>query len=356
MKIRHSLCLLPFFLTTAVAPYSTLWVGGVGEPLHPASARGLGMGGVSIAIPYHIAQTNPACLSLDNTSYSLTGLQELVYSSRADENATASDFRLPQLCIAYPLPWSSAIGAKYAQEIDADFAFSQKDTVYGEPYTHELSRDGAIAEISIGLSKSLHPLTVGVRGCMNFGSFFDEQRIDFDSPEYTESNDELTREFRGYGYEVGLLLRLAALHVGALYRAESEVADDLTLPASYGVGVSYSFGRTLVGIDYTSSLWQQTQDEYEDAYAAAVGCEYTLGSSRLRAGYRYSSSYYNQIKQHTVTAGLGFPLGKGNAGFEVAIEAGLRRSSDADDLDEKLLRAGFTFWGLERWGRRTTYP
>jgi hypothetical protein len=316
----------------------------------------MGMGGVSIAIPYHIAQTNPACLFLDNTSYSLTGLQEVVYSSGAEENATSSDFRLPQLSVAFPLPWSGTIDAKYTQSIDADFALSEKDTVYGEPYTHELSRDGAIAEISVGLSKRLHPVTVGVRGCMNFGSFLDEQRIDFESPEYVESNDQLTREFQGYGFEVGLLLKLAGLHAGGFYRAESEVADDLTLPPSYGVGVSYSFGGTLIGLDYTSSLWQQTDEEYEDAYAAAVGCEYALGSSRLRAGYRYSSSYYNQIKQHTLTAGLGFQLGRGNAGLELAIEAGLRRSSDVDELDEKLLRAGFTFWGLERWGRRTTYP
>jgi hypothetical protein len=356
MKTKHCLYLLSFLLTTPVAPYSTLWVGGVGEPLHPATARGMGMGGVSIAIPYHIGQLNPACLSLGNTSFSLTGLQEVVYSSGAEENATASDFRLPQLCIAFPLPWSGTIDAKYMQRIDADFALFQKDTVYGEPYTHELSRDGAIAEISVGLSKSLHPVTIGVRGCMNFGSFLDEQRVDFESPEYTESNDQLTREFKGYGYEIGLLLQLAGLHVGGLYRAESEVADDLTLPPSYGVGASYSIGRVLLGADYTSSLWQQTDEEYEDAYAAAVGCEYTLGGSRLRAGYRYSSSYYNQIKQHTVTAGLGFPLGKGNAGLELAIEAGLRRSSGTDNLDERLLRAGFTFWGLERWGRRTSYP
>jgi len=358
MKIKICLFLLLFLLATSLLPYSVLWVGGVGEPLQQASARGVGMGGVSIAIPYHTAELNPACMSLQKTSLALTGVQEAVYSSSGEVGVTSYDFRLPALCVAFPLPWAATVHARYAQTISADFALSRDDTIPGEPdvpYVHELSRDGSITSLSVGLSKSIHPVTVGLRGCMDFGSFLDVQRIDFQSGNYQDSYDELTREFNGFTYEIGILCELASLSIGGCYRAKNELGSDLTFPLSYGIGASYSLGRTLIGLDYATSLWKQTDEDYDDARTVALGCEYTMGLSKLRGGYRHSSSYYNQIKEHMVTAGIGFPLRTENGGIELAMEVGMRSDTD-QELEEKLVRFAFTFWGLEKWEKRTTYP
>ena len=190
---------------------------------------------------------------------------------------------------------------------------------------------------------------------MDFGSFLDIQQIDFQSGEYTDSYDELTREFNGLTYEIGILCQLANLSVGGCYRAKNDLGSDLTSPVFYGVGASYSVGRTLIGLDYTSSLWSQTDEKYDDARTVAFGCEYTIGRSMLRGGYRHSSSYYNEIKEHIVTAGIGFPLRTENGGIELAMEVGMR-SGSSEEMEEKLLRFAFTFWGLEKWERRTTYP
>lgn len=358
MKIRVSILLLSFLFATPVLPYSTLWIGGVGEPLYQRTARGMGMGGIAIAIPYHIAELNPACISIDETSISLTGVQEIVSTIGDGSDVTSYDFRLPELYLAFPLSWSATVDARYIQIIDADFEVSRQDTIDGEPYLHELSRDGSIANISLGLSKRLHPITVGVRGGMNFGSFLDEQRIHFESGEYKDAYDQFTRELSGFSYEIGVLCRLARIHVGGFYRGKSDLESDLVLPVAYGVGISYSFGGALVGLDYTNSLWHQTDEDYDNAYTAAVGCEYVLGQSKLRTGYRYSSSYYQKIREHVVAAGVGFPLGKRKrgGGLELALEMGMRNNSDQPDMKERLVRLGFTFWGLERWTRRTTYP
>lgn len=348
--------LFSFLFATPGLPYSILWVGGVGEPLQQVTARGMGMGGVSIAIAYHTAELNPACMSLDKTSIALTGVQEVIYSSGGGAHATSYDFRLPGLCIAFPLPWEVAVDARYTQNISADFALCGEDTISGEPYLHELSRDGSITNVSLGLRKRFYPVTIGLRGCMDFGSFLDEQRIDFQSADYTDSYDRLIREFNGFSYRIGILYRLAGLSVGGFYRTRSELGSDLTLPPSYGVGTSYSVGRTLIGLDYTTSLWSQTDEHYDNARAVGIGCEYRVGHSKLRAGYRYSSSYYHQIREHAVTAGIGFPLRKQSGGIELAVEMGMRGDSDQPGLEEKLVRFGFTFWGLEKWERRTSYP
>lgn len=358
MKNRICILLLSLLLAVPVLPYSALWLGGLGEPLPQMTARTMAMGGVSIAIPYHVTGINPASISLDKTCISLTGVQEVVSTTGGDIDGSvnSSDFKLPEISIGFPLSWEATVDAKYVQTIDADCEFSRQDTIDGNPYIHELSRDGLVATASVGLSKKFHPVTIGVRGLMNFGSFLDEQQIDFESGNYEDASDQFTREFRGFGYEFGVLCRLAPVLVGGFYRTKSDVGSDLVLPSAYGVGVSYSSDRTLIGLDYTVSCWNQTHENYDDARAIGIGGEYSLGQPKLRAGYRYSSSYYREIKEHMLTAGVGFPLAKGRAGLELAMELGIRSGSNEDDPKEKFGRLGFTFWGSEKWERRTSYP
>lgn len=314
------------------------------------------MGGVSIAIPYRIAELNPACVALNKTSISVTGIQEVISSGNGSSKANSYDFRIPGLSLAFPIPGSATVDARYTQVIDADFDLCRQDTIGEEPYLHELSRDGSVGNISIGLSKKFRPVTIGIRGGLNFGSFLDEQRLDFESGDYKDSYDKLTKEFFGLNYEIGLLYRLAGFSVGGFYRTSSELGNGLRLPQSYGVGISYSHGRAIFGADYITSMWHQSDNDYEDSYMAGIGCEYSVGSSKLRGGYRYSSSYYNQIREHTITAGFGFPFKEQNGGLELALEAGIRGYSGGEALRERLVRFGCTFWGLEKWKRRTTYP
>lgn len=354
MKISAYLSFAMLIFSSPAVPYSILWVGTAGEPLQPRHAREMAMGGVSIAIPYHLAGPNPASLSLTRTSSSLTGVQEIVSSGDGEDRVTSYDFRLPELTLAFPLPWDAAIDARYTQAIDADFDLASNGTVDDIPFVHELSRDGSIGNVSIGVGKTFNVVTVGLRGGFNFGSFQDEQRIDFESQEYEDSYDQLLREFSGFAYDAGFLLRLAGFSVGGVHRAKSDCGSDLLLPPSYGIGLAYSHRNLLMGVDYNTSVWSESDDEYENAYSAGVGCEYALGQTKLRAGYRYSSSYCYDITEHTISAGFGFPFRQVNGGLELAVETVLRSSNQ--DLNERLVRLGFTFWGGEKWERRTTYP
>jgi hypothetical protein len=313
----------------------------------------MGMGGVSIAISHHIPQANPACIVLDKTSVSLTGLQEAVSVSGDDGSALTYDFRFPHFAVAFPLPWTSSLDARYSERIVADFSLSREDTIDGEPYVHELSRDGSIGSLSLGLSTQLRPVALGARAVFNFGSYVDEQRIDLTSSDYVDAEEKLATELDGFGYELGALVTLAPFSLGGHYKTKSDVGDGLTLPPSYGVGLSYSHAKMLFGIDYTATQWQETDSGYDNTGTVAVGGEYTGTKATFRAGYRYGQSYLNDIREHAITGGIGVAL-TARRGLEFAIELGLR--SDVNDTDETFARFGCTFWGIEGWERRKTYP
>jgi hypothetical protein len=353
MKSRLSIVLLTLLLAHPAFPHSNLWIGGVGEPVVYSSARSMGMGGVTIAIPHHLPQLNPATIVLDKTSVSLTGLQEAVSVSADDGSALTYDFRFPQFAIAFPLPWKSSLDATYRETIVADFALSREDTVDGEPYVHELSRDGSIGNLSVGLSTRIEPVALGARAVFSFGSYVDEQRIDLESTQYVDAEEEFTRELDGFGYELGALITLAQISAGGYYRLKNDVGDGLTLPASYGVGLSYSHAQILVGLDYTSTQWNDSDADYDNSMTIATGLEYVRRKTTFRAGYRFGGSYLNDITEHAITGGIGFSPTR-TRGMEFALELGLR--SDVNDTSERFARLGCTFWGLEGWERRKSYP
>ena len=156
-----------------------------------------------------------------------------------------------------------------------------------------------------------------------------------------------------------------------LQDTSSEETNNVTIPASFGVGVAcFPSERWILAFDYSMQPWAsmefrgRTPDGIRDAWRAGFGVERLpareagvplLDRLAYRLGFTYESTYYSPnglgIDAWAVTGGLGLPVSS-DARLNLAFEYGSRGTVANGLIKDNILRFSASLSISELWYQR----
>jgi len=115
-----------------------------------------------------------------------------------------------------------------------------------------------------------------------------------------------------FGYNLGATYKINNITLGTVYKSRIDMDykdqlstamagfgvvyenTELSTPAEFGLGASYTVGEHSVGIDYKKIKWSEAKGykdfAWSDQNVYAIGYEYKTSAWALRVGYNYASS------------------------------------------------------------------
>lgn len=148
----------------------------------------------------------------------------------------------------------------------------------------------------------------------------------------------------------------------------------ITLPLSYGFGVSFKKGdRILVALDYAAQNWSSFQafnsnQGLKDSWRVSAGIQYVPNSKAIlrdymqrvnyRLGLRYAQTQLDlkdsQLSEYAISAGLGFPVGRNYllqnfSMINIGVEVGQRGTTTNGLIKEQFFKATIGFTINDRW-------
>ncbi len=343
---------------------------GIGDVIHNSSAVFDALGGCAVAVPKDnsINLVNPALWGLLNQTRIRAGYrfnQNLVKTEGAHlwQNNGKVDGIFYGLAVDTSKGFSIVFGfnpyssvnyyiAKPVEVVIDDYVLRGSNNYLGT---------GGLSQAFLGFSyKPFDFLFVGISGVTNFGTIQRYNRTlvqgSYASSAITEENDY----FSGVGYRLGALLYpLNRLFFGVFFEANNSISvkrnatyiyeltldtsfeaeSKLDMPFSYGFGISYKHGRTLltgefVKRDFTKMTYNtgprtKLDNEYKIAFGLShYGSKSTFTSYSNRITYNIGA-YYKQL----------YPIFDGSKINEYAFSFGF----EFPIVGSAMLNAGFVF-------------
>jgi len=370
------------------SPYSRY---GLGDLVIKGLGQNLAMGGTTTGIrsSYHLNIGNPASYTAFD---SLSFVFENGISGRNTEYKTNSlnqkTNKLNYSYIAFGFPvssrWSIGVAlfpySSVGYSIETDSAcYSAGDTVNTKKY---YNGDGGLNQLIIGTSYELSEhLSLGVNASYLFGSLDYSSEIDFlnssgavDENTYNLEyiNKIIVNDFTlSYGiqyynkinsteYTLGLTFdnrnKINAFRNLLVQRTNKYVLDTLTyiddkkdyivLPTCIGAGFSLKTDWLLFAVDYSMQNWSEStflgnKDSLANSNRLSVGLQLLpddrsfnnyLKRIRYRIGGHYSNTYLDlrgeQLKDYSISFGLGFPIRRTRTSLNISFEAGRMGTTD----------------------------
>lgn len=416
VRFRYTLCACLLMMLTGMAvaqnntnsPYTRYGLGDLSDQFFGNSRA---MGGIAIGLRDNsqINPVNPASytaidtltfifeggLSLQNMNLSGGGVKQNAKNSSFDY--LAMQFRLrPWMAMSLGLLPYSNVG------------YSLSDTRTSEEglqYSRTFSGDGGTHQLYAGLGfKLLKNFSVGANVSYFWGDITRSRLMIYPQTSDAYSYLQTTQlSINDYKLDFGAqytqpLNKKSSLTIGAVYSPKhnlnnnytietsagytgiQELNADLSLPSSFGVGVSYNYDKRLtVGLDYSLQRWSdvnaslETDDAdlregfdqtfaYGDRSRISLGAEYIpnlMGRTyfahiKYRLGAYYSTPYYKingkkAANEYGITAGFGFPMLHSRSILSLTGQFVRLNGKQAGMLNENVFRIciGITF--CERW-------
>lgn len=404
------------------SPYSRYGVGTLGNY---SLGRGEAMGGIGLGLryPFQINAGNPASYtSLDSLSF----LMQFGASSKHTQSETefsksgSNDVNFDYLAFSFPIKswWGTAFGVlPFAQKGYNVNLFSTSDDIIS---SSTFNGSGALSKVFIGnafkLSKNL---SVGFNTWYMFGTLMDQTYVyfpnDANAYDYLSSkslnvhNFGVTTGLQYYfktknkntwtigvvfepkqnlgmtytDYEERSLFRGSSTQAAIIDTLKNITSPDhkITLPLSYGIGISYSLkDRLIIGADYYHQKWSQSRNEdyflqqldENNATPAgslltnksrySMGLEWTpdensitsyLKRSHYRGGLFYDKSYLvlnnKQINGYGLTLGVGLPFPRQRSTLNLSTEIGHLGSLENNLLSENYFKFTLHILIYDRW-------
>ncbi|MDC1105160.1 hypothetical protein OAT16_00545 [Prolixibacteraceae bacterium] len=151
---------------------------------------------------------------------------------------------------------------------------------------------------------------------------------------------------------------------------ESSSAANINLPSSFSAGASYMVAETMVfALDYQRVNWgditsRNSDYDYINQNIFNAGFEYVKNRKSLkykdriayRMGFKYDDGYlnvhHNEIKDWSVSFGLGLPIQRSLSYIDVALIYGQRGSHQKGMILENYAKCMITFSLSDRWFRK----
>jgi long-subunit fatty acid transport protein len=364
--------------------------------------------GAAIADPNSINISNPASFAdLKVTTFDVAAYERILSYHNADSSFVSANATLNNICLGFPiildhlgmsfgfLPFSRT-QYNLAQPVTADTS-SETGTIQ-----NLFTGTGGINEYYIGAGYELKGFAIGAKLMYLSGSLFNTDQTQYNSALYYSTQRQQLTQIGSIAFDAGLqynfsirkkiFLRLGLsgrpqigltahdTYVLSRYRiggtGTSYVAPGDTLlfinrqsgivilPASLHGGILASNNETWkVSAEYDFDQWSKfekfgTPDSLGDSWRVAVGGEYQPSSKyfkqyfaivRYRAGIYFGQDplQFEGTTFHVkgITGGLGLPVRRSLAVFNVSFDAGERTSSNAQLFNETYLHLylGVTF-------------
>ncbi len=284
--------------------------------------------------------------------------------------------------------------------------------------------NGGITQANVSTGIKIKNFSFGLSTGYAFGNKDYSTRLDFinDSVNYYKSNTGNITRFggvflnAGFQYDIKVkkddLLRIGAYAnfqqslsakredinetfaydgAGGTYTVDtvsftSGVEGKITIPATYGIGFTYSNAHWLYGADLEMTSWEKYRyykepDAVQNSFTVKVGAQYlpaSIGTTtsrywsfvKYRAGFYYGNDYIKlDDKNRTnygVTLGAAMPLTKlqrnsyeyyrdGDVMLNAGIEYGSRGSKESQSLRENIMRFSIGVTMSARWFMKPKY-
>jgi hypothetical protein len=352
---------------------------GIGLVNHFASGRSIGMGGIglSIAEPLTVNYLNPATLvAIPISTLSGNFLHEGTDLKNATQDAYISETNVSGFQFVVPLKRDRivmSIGAVPYSGIE--YTFTARDSIGTNGYDEIVIGDGGVNTAFLSFSaQPVRNLYLGITGLFYFGTLRNIWRIIYDSTQFLNTQDEVTRSFTAGNIRFGFLYKVRPFwniggvitppvtldaNTSILLRRINEFTDlpdtEIELPVSFGIGTSFDLAKKLtVGIDYFTQRWSSGSEAgfENDSQRIGLGLEFSgRGGARssyfsrvaVRAGFYYHDLGLVEESGQKVTEtfgsfGLGLPIKWAAAKLDLALEAGRRGSLDRNSFRETVVR------------------
>jgi hypothetical protein len=356
----HLLALLALVALCATSSLAgaqgTLSTQGFGYPTSGMSTRTLGSGGAIAEFdPY--SATNPAAISSVGSSALYVQAEpeyrRLSVGSNTERTMIA---RHPLMMIAVPLRSSLVAGVSLSNLLDRSFETTERrNQVIGDSTlgtTNFFKSDGAIADVRLALAwvpVSWLRLGVGAHAITGSNHLRSTQTFD-DSARFAQIVDTSTVTYVGTALSGGAELFLGSVvGLAGSYRkggamsvkhadttlAKANVPDRMSFSAAF-VGIK----GTTIGVRTSKETWTQMRGLGSAALPISAGWDTSVGADvlgprfgdrfiQVRAGARWRTLPFGlattEVKEKSLSFGLGTVLARGRVGFDVA---GIRASRD----------------------------
>ncbi|MFQ5640628.1 MAG: hypothetical protein ACE5IR_21830, partial [bacterium] len=384
--------LLPFFIFFSV---NTINAGsiyssqGIGLVRYFNSGRSVGMGGVGLAIIDNLTVSflNPASLSaIPLTTFSGSFVHESSQLKSSSQNGTIVDTNIFGVQFIVPLYQNVAalsIGINPYSSIEYNFV----NATEVEPILSEsVVGDGGVSTAFLSFAvRPFKNLYLGATGLFYFGVLKNTYRVDFESPEFFDVNDEVSRSFTAGGLRVGFVYKIVpGWSIGGVFSTATKFDANTTvtlqrvtqftdfpdknieIPIAYGGGTAFNIGRkVLVGIDYYAQKWTDSSIEnfVNDSKRIGIGFEYSSRGNYLdpffsrvayRAGFFYRDLGLEMPEGEKVTEffgsiGIGIPIKWSAARLDLALEFGRRGNVSRNPVRENIIRLTGSVAVGNRW-------
>jgi len=390
-RVIHFLGLaLVLLLSSQAMAQSFYSTRGIGLLNYFVSGRSVGMGGVGLAVVDGgtLNHLNPAALAQIPLSY-ISGnfIHETADLQGLSQDASMSNTSVGSVQFAVPLKTSRvalAVGLHPFSTIE--YSFSDSGAVDNKTFEELVNGDGGVNEATVSFAvRPLHNLYVGVTAVFHFGILRNKWRILFDSPEFRNTQDEVSRSFTAGNVRIGAIYNPTpnwsvggvfspsvtldadkAIELENGFRFTDLPGKQFKIPVSYGVGTSLQLNkRFLIGVDFFTRKWSDVkQNGYvNNSYRVAAGFEFSARRKRkpsylekvaYRAGFYYSDLGLEypageKVTEIFGTVGLGLPIKWNAARLDLSLELGRRGSRPGNPFEETVVKLTGTVTAGQKW-------
>ncbi len=417
------------------SPYSRY---GIGDLVPNQNVVNRGMGGIAAGYSDYqsINFINPASLgNLRSTVFDLAADVDVrtLKSNSSPQKFKSVNTLISYLQVGFPIAsekmtkkgnsWGVSFGLRPITRINYKIEKNERLTNIDSLNTL-YEGNGGITQANVSTGIRIKNFSFGLSSGYSFGNKDYSTRLEFlnDSVSYYKSNSANITRFGGVFVNAGVQYDIkvkkdALLRIGAYGNLQQDLSakrDNLnetftydgnggtytvdtisftsaaegkiTIPATYGIGFTYSDNHWLVGADYEMTSWEKyryynEQDAVQNNYTIRVGAQYLPASIstspgkywsfvKYRAGLYFGNDYVkideNNRTNYGVTLGAALPLTKlqrnsyeyyrdGDVMLNAGLEYGSRGSKESQSLRENVMRISIGVTMAARWFIKPKY-
>jgi len=364
---------------------------GFGLPQPAYNTRGLGMGGVELAVPSFgsINTHNPATLmGIKMTRFDANLFIEGTGAKTATNSAYTSTSNIGRMAFAIPFGKILAASLNISRMTRVNYDFTQSTTSpQGVPYRQKYVGDGGLQALDFTVAGRIDTsIAVGFTAEYLFGTINRSWELDWNSTDFTNTDDRTESHTKGLRWTLGGLFQKEKFNVGAYVTISNTLTNDVVLisagtdttakathrvkfPFEYGLGGLYKFGDGYaVGSDLVYTTWGKAAFDgvdldFRNTLKLAWGVEKSPSKELSTSWYQrlfYRAGFYVQnlygrnasgryTSEYFFTTGVGVPFNRDKNTFDFAFEVGRRGSVSQNKVQDTVFRFTLAISGGERW-------
>ena len=400
-----------------LSPYSSF---GLGDVTPITSQHFMDMGGTSVGMfsQSFVNPMNPASYSnLKLTNFEVGGNGKFTKYEQGSEESGFNYLNFSHLMLGADIGEKAglAFGFLPYSNLGYEITHNQEQITLGAidtaNYTPSFEGEGGVNKLFIGASYKINNnLSIGSQMHYYFGNLIKKQQVEFDSPTFANTREEVKVSVKDIGFDFGvqyskMIEEDKRLTVGATFTpgvklnstessykytysktsVSESILDTLVndpdrsgtmeIPTSVALGFSLQKGtKWIIGADVSMTQWSGntyfgvSPAALKDEYAFSLGGSFTPNKEDVRyfwkrieyrGGLKYktgrlelsssNSSSLTGINEIGINFGLGIPMRKTRGTLNLGFEFGQRGTTDNNLIKESYFKTYIAFTFRDKW-------